>query len=60
MDNIKIDDVKIKITTKPTDELSEWVIVRGMIADGKYAYRNDNCLWVDALEDLPGGHPRVQ
>jgi hypothetical protein len=32
---------------------SDWVVVRGMIADGKYAYRNDNCLWVDSLDDLP-------
>ncbi len=38
--------------TRPTDEPSDWVIVRGMMADGKHAYRNDNCLWVDALEDL--------
>ncbi|MHA1902908.1 MAG: L-2-amino-thiazoline-4-carboxylic acid hydrolase [Candidatus Thorarchaeota archaeon] len=37
----------------PTEEPSKWVIVRGMIADGKQAYRNDNCLWVDSLEDLP-------
>ncbi|MGD9381771.1 MAG: L-2-amino-thiazoline-4-carboxylic acid hydrolase [Candidatus Thorarchaeota archaeon] len=37
---------------KPKDVPSEWVIVRGMIGDGKYAYRNDNCLWVDAIEDL--------
>jgi hypothetical protein len=35
------------------DNPSDWVVVRGMIADGKYAFRNDNCLWVDSLEDLP-------
>ena len=35
------------------DNQSDWVVVRGMIADGKYAYRNDNCLWVDSLDDLP-------
>ncbi len=34
------------------DDDSDWVMVRGMIAEGKYAYRNDNCLWVDALDDL--------
>lgn len=39
------------ITTR--DEPSDWVMVQGMIGDGKYAYRNDNCLWVDAIEDLP-------
>jgi hypothetical protein len=38
---------------KPRDEPSDWVIVRGMIGDGKYAYRNDNCLWIDSIEDLP-------
>ena len=32
---------------------SDWVMIRGMIAEGKYAYRNDNCFWVDSLEDLP-------
>jgi len=39
--------------TRPQETPSEWVVVRGMIGDGKYAYRNDNCLWVDAIEDLP-------
>jgi len=32
---------------------SDWVVVRGMIADGKYAFRNDNCFWVESLDDLP-------
>jgi len=35
------------------DNPSDWVIVRGMIADGKFAFRNDNCLWVESLDDLP-------
>ncbi len=35
------------------DNPSDWVIIHGMIADGKYAYRNDNCHWVDSLDDLP-------
>ncbi|MHA2066876.1 MAG: L-2-amino-thiazoline-4-carboxylic acid hydrolase, partial [Candidatus Thorarchaeota archaeon] len=38
---------------EPKEIPSEWVVVRGMIGDGKYAYRNDNCLWIDAIEDLP-------
>ncbi len=38
---------------EPKEEPPEWVVVRGMIGDGKYAYRNDNCLWIDAIEDLP-------
>lgn len=39
--------------TQPTDEPSEWVIVCGLLNEGKYFYRNDNCLWVDALTDFP-------
>ncbi|MGY5881314.1 MAG: L-2-amino-thiazoline-4-carboxylic acid hydrolase [Candidatus Thorarchaeota archaeon] len=35
------------------DNPSDWVVVRGMIADGKYAFRNDNCFWVESLDDLP-------
>ncbi len=35
------------------DNPSDWVVIRGMIADGKFAFRNDNCLWVEALDDLP-------
>jgi hypothetical protein len=38
---------------KPREEPADWIVVRGMIGDGKYAYRNDNCLWIDAIEDLP-------
>lgn len=32
---------------------SEWVIVRSVIADGKYAYKNENCTWIEAMESLP-------
>ncbi|MHA1882136.1 MAG: L-2-amino-thiazoline-4-carboxylic acid hydrolase, partial [Candidatus Thorarchaeota archaeon] len=39
--------------TLPQEVPSEWVVIRGMIGDGKYAYRNENCLWIDVLEDLP-------
>ena len=42
-----------KEAIKTREEASDWVLVRGMSGDGKYAYRNDNCLWVDAMEDLP-------
>ncbi|UCE11683.1 MAG: L-2-amino-thiazoline-4-carboxylic acid hydrolase [Candidatus Thorarchaeota archaeon] len=38
--------------SRETEEPSAWVVVRGMLSDGKYAFRNDNCLWVDALEDI--------
>lgn len=32
---------------------SEWVMVRSVLAEGKYAYKNENCTWVDAMENLP-------
>ena len=38
--------------TNPGKVPSDWVVVSALIADGKFAYRNDNCLWVEALEDL--------
>ena len=38
---------------QPQDPPSEWVIIRGMIADGKYAYRNENCLFIESQDDLP-------
>ncbi|MHA1186217.1 MAG: L-2-amino-thiazoline-4-carboxylic acid hydrolase [Candidatus Heimdallarchaeota archaeon] len=31
----------------------EWVIVCGLLSKGKYIYRNDNCLWIDALKEFP-------
>ncbi|NHJ01884.1 MAG: hypothetical protein EAX86_07045 [Candidatus Heimdallarchaeota archaeon] len=38
---------------KPGDKPSEWVIFHALLNEGKYAYRNNNCSWVDALEELP-------
>ncbi len=35
------------------DEASDWVMVHGLLGDGKYAYKNENCLWVEALADFP-------
>ncbi|MCK5159666.1 MAG: L-2-amino-thiazoline-4-carboxylic acid hydrolase [Candidatus Heimdallarchaeota archaeon] len=32
---------------------SDWVIIIGLLSEAKYVFRNDNCLWIDALEDLP-------
>ena len=32
---------------------SDWVIVIGLLSEAKYVFRNDNCLWIDVLEDLP-------
>ena len=33
----------------PTD----WVRIYGMISEAKMFFRNENCLWVDVLTDLP-------
>ncbi len=38
---------------EPKEVPSDWVIVTGLINEGKYAYKNENCMWVDVLEDLP-------
>ncbi|NHK30957.1 MAG: hypothetical protein FK730_06360 [Asgard group archaeon] len=32
---------------------SEWSVLYGLINEGKYFYRNNNCTWVDALQDYP-------
>ena len=32
---------------------SEWEIYMGLISDGKYFYRNNNCTWIDSMKDLP-------
>jgi hypothetical protein len=37
---------------KSTAPLSEWQMVSGMIGKGKYAYRNDNCFWIDVLTEI--------
>ena len=51
----KIDDVEniFERRTGGGRRDSEWVIVHGIIADGKYAYKNENCTWVDAMKELP-------
>jgi hypothetical protein len=37
---------------KPSTTVSEWSIYYGLINDGKYFYRNNNCTWADALADF--------
>jgi len=37
----------------PKNEPSDWVVVVGLINEGKYAFKNENCMWVDVLQDLP-------
>jgi hypothetical protein len=38
--------------SKQTSPPSDWVIVRGLMENGKYFYLNKNCLWVEALPDI--------
>ncbi|MHA1905736.1 MAG: L-2-amino-thiazoline-4-carboxylic acid hydrolase [Candidatus Thorarchaeota archaeon] len=39
---------------QPQDTPSDWEIVHGMFGDGKYAFRNDNCVFMSAIgNDLP-------
>ena len=39
---------------EPKEVVSEWEIVHGMIGDGKYAFRNDTCVFLNAIgDDLP-------
>ena len=42
-----------RVAARAPSTTSEWVMVAGMVGPGKYAFKNENCLWVDALEDLP-------
>jgi hypothetical protein len=40
--------------TEPKENPSDWEIVHTMIGDGKYAFRNDTCVFVTAIgDDLP-------
>jgi len=39
--------------TSPQTALPDWVMVHTMLGDGKYAYRMDNCIFIQAQEDLP-------
>ncbi|MFW9871413.1 MAG: L-2-amino-thiazoline-4-carboxylic acid hydrolase [Candidatus Thorarchaeota archaeon] len=51
-----IDDLETLFAkrTEPKEVPSDWEIVHTMLADGKYAFRNDNCVFLNAIgEDLP-------
>lgn len=37
--------------TEPKDTPSDWEIVHAMIGDGKYAFRNDTCVFLTAIGD---------
>ena len=40
--------------TEPKEVPSDWEIVHTMIGDGKYAFRNDNCVFLTSIgDDLP-------
>ena len=38
---------------KPKEQPSDWVVVVALLNEGKYAFKNENCMWVDVLADLP-------
>ncbi len=38
---------------EPQEVPSDWVVIRGMIANGKYAFRNENCILIESSKDLP-------
>lgn len=38
---------------KNVNSPSDWVATYGMISKGKLLFRNENCLWIDVLKDLP-------
>lgn len=42
-----------RVAARAPNSESDWVTVVGMLKPGKYVFKNENCLWVDALEDLP-------
>lgn len=48
-----IDDLEQLFTkrTEPKEVSSDWEIVHTMIEDGKYAFRNDNCVFLTAIGD---------
>ncbi|HUT80478.1 MAG TPA: L-2-amino-thiazoline-4-carboxylic acid hydrolase [Candidatus Bathyarchaeia archaeon] len=50
---IDLETLLEKRITNRQEPPSAWVMLHGMLAEGKYAYRNDNCLWVNVLQDLP-------
>ncbi|NHJ48635.1 MAG: hypothetical protein FK733_12690 [Asgard group archaeon] len=50
----QVQDIRVLAKPRePTDTPSEWNIYYGLINDGKYFYRNNNCTWVEALADFP-------
>ena len=55
-DRETFDDLEQLFTkrTEPKEVPSDWEIVHAMIGDGKYAFRNDNCVFLTAIgDDLP-------
>ena len=43
---------KARIQSNP-DPPSEWEIYMGLLSKSKYFYRNNNCTWIDAMQELP-------
>ncbi len=36
---------------EPKEVPPDWIVARGIIGDGKYAFRNDNCVFINAIGD---------
>lgn len=39
-------------SSEPTSDPMGWVCMHGLLSDGRYAYKNMNCIWVEALSDF--------
>jgi len=44
---------RFEVIKKNVNNPSDWVIIYGMISKGKLLFRNENCLWIDVLKELP-------
>jgi hypothetical protein len=49
----EVETIFERVSARAPNRDSDWVMVAGMFKPGKYAFKNENCLWIDALEDLP-------
>ncbi|MCY3410243.1 MAG: L-2-amino-thiazoline-4-carboxylic acid hydrolase [Candidatus Heimdallarchaeota archaeon] len=52
IENPKFVNLETSFKNAIEDNDSDWEILRGMTDTGKYFYRNNNCLWIDALDEL--------
>jgi hypothetical protein len=48
-----VEEIFERVAARSAGTPSDWLMVVAIIGPGKYAFKNENCLWVDALADLP-------